>query len=113
LLCGAKLSEYHTGYRAYSRELLERLPLDAYSDDFVFDNQILVSILWCNYTIAEVSCPTLYLPEASSINFRRSVVYGIGCLATAVMFRLAKMRLVHSRILDGLPKNKLLATALR
>ena len=112
LLCGAKLSEYHTGYRAYSRELLERLPLDAYSDDFVFDNQILVSILWCNCTIAEVSCPTLYLPEASSINFRRSVVYGFGCLATAAIFRLAKMRLVQSPLFDIAPKNELLATAL-
>ena len=69
ILTGAKLSEYHTGYRAFSRRLLEQLPLDANSDDFVFDNQMLVQILWFGYTIAEVSCPTKYFAEASSINF--------------------------------------------
>lgn len=88
---GAKLSEYHTGYRAFSRELLERLPLDVNSDDFVFDNQMLAQIIWYGYTIAEISCPTKYFPEASSINFSRSVTYGIGCLATAMAFRLSKM----------------------
>src|SRR5208337_4171149 len=76
LLLGAKLSEYHTGYRAFSRELLEHIPLAANSDDFVFDNQMLAQILWFNYTIAEVSCPTRYFDEASSINFQRSVKYG-------------------------------------
>ena len=91
LLLGAKLSEYHTGYRAFSRELLEQLPLAENSDDFVFDNQMLAQILWLGYTIAEVSCPTKYFPEASSINFRRSVQYGLGCLATALTFRLARM----------------------
>jgi glycosyltransferase involved in cell wall biosynthesis len=96
ILIGAKLSEYHTGYRAFSRELLERLPLDANSDDFVFDNQMLVQIVWLGYTIAEISCPTKYFAEASSINFRRSVKYGIGCLATALTFRLAKMGVVQS-----------------
>jgi hypothetical protein len=87
---GAKLSEYHTGFRAFSKELLERLPLNVNSDDFVFDNQMLAQIIWYGYTIAEISCPTKYFPEASSINFYRSVTYGIGCLATAVAFRLAK-----------------------
>ena len=88
---GAKLSEYHSGYRAFSRELLERLPLDRNSDDFVFDNQMLAQIIWNGYTIAEVSCPTKYFPEASSINFRRSVTYGMGCLRTMLTFRLAKL----------------------
>lgn len=91
LLVGAKLSEYHTGYRAFSRDILERLDLDANSDDFVFDNQMLTQILWNGFTIAEVSCPTKYFPEASSINFRRSVTYGVGCLRTGLKFRLAKM----------------------
>ncbi len=98
LLLGAKLSEYHTGYRAFSREILERIPLADNSDDFVFDNQMLAQILWFNYTIAEVSCPTKYFAEASSINFRRSVKYGFGCLGTALAFRLAKMNLRPSRL---------------
>ena len=96
LLLGAKLSEYHTGYRAFSRELLERLPLAGNSDDFVFDNQMLAQILWAGYTIAEISCPTKYFDEASSINFRRSVTYGFGCLNTALRFRLAKWRVASS-----------------
>ena len=92
VLLGAKLSEYHTGYRAFSRTLLERVPLAGNSDDFVFDNQMLAQILWLGYTVAEISCPTKYFPEASSINFRRSVRYGLGCLATATRYRLAKVR---------------------
>jgi len=96
LLMGAKLSEYHTGYRAFSRELLVSLPLEANSDDFVFDNQMIAETLWRGFTIAEVSCPTRYFAEASSINFRRSVAYGFGCLATAATFRLARMGLVRS-----------------
>lgn len=91
LLIGAKLSEYHTGYRAFSRELLERVDLAPNSDDFVFDNQMLAQIWWHGYTIAEVSCPTKYFEEASSINFRRSVTYGLGCLRTALAFRLARL----------------------
>ena len=87
---GAKLSEYHTGYRAFARRLLERLPLEKNSDDFVFDNQILAQVLWLREPIGEVTCPARYLPESSSINFRRSVRYGFGCLATAVRFRLAR-----------------------
>lgn len=98
ILLGAKLSEYHTGYRAFAREVLERLPLEANSNDFVFDNQMLAQILWFHYTIAEVSCPTRYFADASSINFRRSVKYGFGCLSTALSFRLSKMGVHSSRL---------------
>jgi glycosyltransferase involved in cell wall biosynthesis len=90
LLIGAKLSEYHTGYRAFARSLLERLPLEQNSDDFVFDNQVLAQVIWLGCPIGEVTCPAKYLPESSSINFRRSVRYGVGCLVTAVRFRLAR-----------------------
>lgn len=98
ILIGAKLSEYHTGYRAFSRTLLEKIPLHENSDDFVFDNQMLAQIVWLDYTIAEVSCPTKYFEEASSINFRRSLQYGFGCLFTALTFRLSKMNLLTSRL---------------
>ena len=98
LFIGAKLSEYHTGYRAFSRRLLEQLPLDGNSDDFVFDNQMLAQILWFDYTIAEVSCPTKYFADASSINLFRSLKYGFGCLWTALIFRLAKFTIISSRI---------------
>jgi glycosyltransferase involved in cell wall biosynthesis len=96
LLMGSKLSELHSGYRAFSRKLLEELPLDANSDDFVFDNQMLAQVMWFGYTVAEISCPTSYCNEASSINFRRSVVYGLGCLRTGVQFRLARAGLLSS-----------------
>ena len=95
LLLGAKLSEYHTGYRAYARSLLEQLPLEANSDDFVFDNQILAQVISLGGGIGEVTCPARYLPEASSINFPRSVRYGLGCLATAARFRFARWGLVR------------------
>ncbi len=99
MLIGAKLSEYHTGYRAFSRELLLRLPLNENtSDDFVFDNQMLAITIWYDYTIAEVSCPTKYFAEASSINLTRSISYGLGCLRTAIAYRLAKMKLVSSKL---------------
>lgn len=97
ILIGAKLSEYHTGYRAFSRELLQRLPLEANSDDFVFDNQMLAQILWNGYMVAEVSCPTKYFAEASSINLFRSIQYGFGCLFTAITFRLAKTGIIRSK----------------
>lgn len=90
ILLGAKLSEYHTGYRAFARTLLERLPLEANSDDFVFDNQMLAQIVWLGEAIGEVTCPAKYMPEASSINFSRSVRYGFGCLETGLRFRLAR-----------------------
>jgi glycosyltransferase involved in cell wall biosynthesis len=98
ILLGAKLSEYHTGYRAFSRELLAQVPYGNNSDDFVFDNQMLAQVLWQGYTIAEVSCPTKYFPEASSINLPRSIKYGIGCLQTAFTYRLAKMKLITSNL---------------
>jgi glycosyltransferase involved in cell wall biosynthesis len=98
ILLGSKLSEFHTGYRAFSRRLLEQLPLDQNSDDFVFDNQMLAQVLWFGYTIAEVSCPTKYFAEASSINFKRSVQYGFGCLETGLRFRLAKWGPAHSKL---------------
>jgi len=93
LLLGHKLSEYHTGYRAFSRQVLETLPLAENSDDFVFDNQVLAQAIWFGFTIGEVSCPTRYFAEASSISFRRSVRYGLGVLATALEFRLARLGL--------------------
>lgn len=98
LLLGVKLSEYHTGYRAFSRDILLKLNLAENSDDFVFDNQMLAQILWHGFTIAEVSCPTKYFPEASSINFQRSIRYGLGCLWTGLQFRLARAGLVRSRL---------------
>ncbi len=88
LLAGSKLSEFHTGYRAFSRKLLETLPLAANSDDFVFDNQMLMQILAFDFRIGEISCPTRYFPEASEINFRRSVVYGFGVLWSGLQYRL-------------------------
>jgi glycosyltransferase involved in cell wall biosynthesis len=95
LLLGYKLSEYHTGYRAFSRKLLETLPLEENSDDFVFDNQMLAQALWFGFDIGELTCPTRYFTEASSINFRRSVKYGFGVLGTALEYRLARWGLVH------------------
>lgn len=98
IFTGAKLSEYHTGYRGFTRHLLETLELDGNSDDFVFDNEMLGQILWTGTVIGEVSCPTKYFPEASSINFIRSVRYGFGCLAVTIKFFLARHRLLRSRL---------------
>jgi glycosyltransferase involved in cell wall biosynthesis len=103
ILLRAKLSEYHTGYRAYSRELLQNLRLEGNSDDYLFDNQMLAQIIWQGYTIAEVSCPTKYFAEASSINLRRSISYGLGCLWTALMFRLAKLKIIRSKLFPVKP----------
>ncbi len=102
ILLGAKLSEYHTGYRAFSRDILERLPIENNSDDFVFDNQVLAQILSLGVQIAEITCPTKYFPDASSIDFRRSLKYGCGCLLTALTFRLAKMNLITSKLVPRL-----------
>lgn len=96
LLLGAKLSEYHSGYRAFSRTLLEGLDLENNSDDFVFDNQMLAQVIWQGHVVAEITCPTKYFPEASSINFRRSLTYGLGCIRTALTFRLARAGLATS-----------------
>jgi glycosyltransferase involved in cell wall biosynthesis len=98
IFLGAKLSEYHTGYRAFSRVLLEGLSLMDNSDDYLFDNQMLAQIIWQGHTIAEVSCPTKYFTDASSINLRRSIRYGFGCLATGLLFRLSRMRICRSRL---------------
>ncbi len=96
ILLSYKLAEYHTGYRAFSRKLLETLPLEENSDDFVFDNQMLAQAIWFGFRIGEISCPVRYFTEASSINFRRSVKYGLGVLATAAEYRLASWRLTSS-----------------
>jgi glycosyltransferase involved in cell wall biosynthesis len=101
IFLNAKLSEYHTGYRAFSRKLLTQLPLENNSDDFVFDNQMLAQIIWFGHTIAEISCPTRYFAEASSINFFRSIKYGFGCLYTALIFRLAKTRILRTQLFPG------------
>lgn len=93
VMVGQKLSEYHTGYRAFTREVLENIPFMRNSDDFVFDNQMLAQIIYAGYDIGEITCPTKYFPEASSINFRRSCRYGFGVLRTSLQFRLQKWHL--------------------
>lgn len=98
MFLGAKLSEYHTGYRAFSRELIQRLPLEMNSDDFLFDNQMLAQILWLGYTVAEISCPTKYTAESSTISLYRSIKYGFGCLFTGLIFRLSKMKIMNSKL---------------
>lgn len=100
ILLGKKISEYHTGYRAFSRRLLENLPMENNSDDFVFDNEFIAQTVYFGYSVGEVSCPTKYFPEASSINFRRSVKYGLGVLKTALMFRLKKWGVYHHPIFN-------------
>ncbi|MDP2815392.1 MAG: glycosyltransferase family 2 protein [Rectinemataceae bacterium] len=98
ILMNSKLSEFHTGYRAFSRELLESLPFEDNSDDYIFDNQMLAQILWKGGAIGEISCPTKYFPEASSINFTRSLKYGMGCMWTGICFRLAKTGLIRRAV---------------
>jgi glycosyltransferase involved in cell wall biosynthesis len=98
LLMGQKLSEYHTGYRLFTAEVLRNIPFDKNSDDFVFDNQMLAQVCFFGYEVGEVSCPTRYFDEASSINFRRSMVYGWGVLRVALMYRLQKWGLLRSPI---------------
>jgi glycosyltransferase involved in cell wall biosynthesis len=100
LMCGAKLSEYHTGYRAFSRQVLESLPLLENSDDFVFDNQILAQILLAGFEVGEVSCPAAYFEEASSINFRRSLRYGLGVVTTSLQAFAQRKRLASLRLFD-------------
>jgi glycosyltransferase involved in cell wall biosynthesis len=101
LLIGQKLSEYHTGYRAFSREVLESLPLEENTNDFIFDNEMLAQIVFFNFKIGEISCPTKYFDEASSINFTRSVRYGLGVLVTSLEFRLQKMGIGSFRIFNS------------
>jgi glycosyltransferase involved in cell wall biosynthesis len=101
LVAGAKLSEYHTGLRAFSRDVLLNLPLLENSDDFVFDNEVLAQCIFFGHRIGEVSCPTRYFPEASSINFSRSVRYGFGVLGTTIKCRLQKMGLGHFKLFNA------------
>ena len=98
ILVRHKLSEYHTGYRSFSREVLEKIPFEKNSDDFVFDNQILAQAIYFNFRIGEISCPTVYFPEASSINLQRSIVYGLGVLGTSIIFVLNKIGMISSPI---------------
>jgi glycosyltransferase involved in cell wall biosynthesis len=100
LIMSSKLSEFHTGYRAFSRKVLQSIPFEKNSNDFVFDNQILAQILYHGFSIGEISCPAKYFKEASSINFRRSVTYGFGCLLMAVQFRLQKMGIAKNPLFD-------------
>src|SRR5207302_10783870 len=96
IMISQKLSEYHTGYRAWSRAVLEKLPLQNNSEDFVFDNQMLAQCAYVRFRIGEIGCPTKYFPEASSINFKLSVVYGLGVLKTSIQYRLQRMGLITS-----------------
>jgi len=101
LLLGYKLSEYHTGFRAFSRRVLKSLPLEADTDDFLFDNEVLAQAIYFKFNIGEISCPTKYFPEASSISFKRSVRYGLGVLWTSLKFRMQKMGLAKFRLFDS------------
>lgn len=101
VLLGSKVSEYHTGYRAFGRKVLEKLPLQCNSDDFVFDNEMLVQAVWHDFRVGEISCPTRYFAEASSISFKKSVVYGIGVLSVAFRYRLARVGLVSRDMFDS------------
>src|SRR3954469_4176263 len=107
IVMGQKLSEYHTGYRAWSRKVLETLPLLACSDDFVFDNQMIAQAAWHGFHMGEISCPTKYFPEASSINFRRSCIYGLGVLRTSIEYRLCRWGLKKSALFAPASENRL------
>jgi glycosyltransferase involved in cell wall biosynthesis len=110
LLIGYKLSEYHTGYRGFTRAVLDDLPLDRNSDDFVFDNQMLSQIIYRGFRVGEISCPTSYRPDASSINFQRSVTYGLGVLRTALDFRLACWGRDTGTVFEGLQRRRPIET---
>ncbi|MFN9709821.1 MAG: glycosyltransferase family 2 protein, partial [Bacteroidota bacterium] len=97
ILLGQKLSEYHTGYRSFSKTVLESVKFDACDDDFIFDNEMVSQIFYKGFEIGEVTCPTKYFKEASSINFRRSMKYGLGCLRVSIIYRLCKWGLYSSR----------------
>lgn len=98
IFTGQKLSEYHTGYRAFSKEALEAIDFNGNSDDFIFDNQMLAQLIYKDFGIGEVTCPTKYFDEASSINLKRSAIYGIGCLKVSLLFRLNKMGLLKLKM---------------
>ena len=105
VLVNYKLSEYHTGYRAFSRRVLETLPLEKISDDFIFDNQMLVQIIYADFSIGEITCPTLYFDDASSINFLRASKYGLGVIGTSIAFRLHKWNIRSNPILAPLDRH--------
>jgi glycosyltransferase involved in cell wall biosynthesis len=113
MLLGAKLSEYHTGFRAYTRELLQSLPLEKNSDDFVFDNQVLAQAIYAGASIGEISCPTKYAPECSSINLQRSITYGLGVVATTIQYRLAKWGWYRAPIFRAMDESAATDTVLR
>ena len=98
ILLNEKLSEYHTGYRSFSKEVLESVNFEACDDDFIFDNEMVSQIFFKGFQIAEITCPTKYFEEASSINFQRSMKYGLGCLRVSLVYRLAKWKLVKSKL---------------
>jgi glycosyltransferase involved in cell wall biosynthesis len=102
ILLGYKLSEYHTGYRAFTRAVLEAVPLERNSDDFIFDNQMLSQVIYRGFKVGEISCPAKYFPDASSINVYRSIAYGFGVLKTSISFRLARLGLDRGTIFEGL-----------
>lgn len=104
-LLGYKLSEYHTGYRAFTREVLERLPLDSNSDNFLFDNQMLAQIIYAGYEIGEITCPTRYEPDSSSISLKASSEYGLGVIATSIKFRLHRWGIYKSSLFSPLDKS--------
>lgn len=106
VLLRKKLSEYHTGYRAFSREVLETLPLHQNSDDFIFDNQMLAQAIYAGFNIGEVSCPTKYFDDASSINLRRSIIYGLGVLKVSILYRLTSLGILNGLIFRGISRNK-------
>jgi hypothetical protein len=102
ILLGHKLSEYHTGYRGFTRAVLEAVPLERDSDDYIFDNQMLSQLIYLDFRVGEISCPARYFAEASSINFRRSVSYGLGVLRTSISFRLARLGFDRGTVFEGL-----------
>jgi len=108
LLGGHKLSEYHTGYRAFTREVLLRIPFDHNSEDFLFDNQMLAQAIYGGYNIGEITCPTLYFADASSINFKRSLIYGLGVLKVSCMHFLQRKRIVQFSLFDFSKKDQAL-----
>jgi len=107
IMLNHKLSEYHTGYRAFSKELLETIPFDENSDDFVFDNQILCQIIYAGFTIGEITCPTLYFKDASSISFSRATKYGLGVLASSCGYRMHKLNIFKSPILTRIDRKEI------
>ena len=106
ILLGHKLSEYHTGYRGFTRSVIESLPLVRNSNDYIFDNQMLSQVIYRGFRVGEISCPARYFPEASSINFRRAVIYGLGVLKTSISFRLARLGFDGGTIFQGLSITK-------